>query len=362
MKRKTVGLYDPYLDSMGGGERHVLSILEVLEKEAGYSPILYWDEDETARIQKTLNIAFENLSIQPNIFKTGGTLAKLQVLKHLDRFIYVTDGSYFFSNAKKNYVFCMVPNANLFRNNLVNVLKTRNYSYICNSEFTQSWLTRFGIDAQVLYPYISEEFLNLPLHHTSKEKLIVVVGRFFGHLHSKRQDIAIKAFLELKKHPQFSDYKLVLAGNVLPSDQGYVDSLHQMIGKHPSIEIRTNIPFSEILSLYEQARFYWHCTGYGLDDRKDPERVEHFGITPLEAMAAGCITLCYNAGGPKFFIHSGENGFLFSTTEELIHQCLSITEHGDNLHEMSEKARNYVKKTFTYNHFSKRVLELFDAL
>lgn len=362
MKRKTVGLYDPYLDSMGGGERHVLSMLEVLEKEAGYEPIVFWDEDVSARIVKTLNLNFNNLQFKPNIFKNAGTVSKLTSLKDLDIFIYVTDGSYFFSSAKKNYVFCMVPRPDLFNNTMLNVLKTQNYSYICNSEFTQSWLNKFGVDAQVLHPYISNEFLTLPLSHGTKEKTILVVGRFFAHLHSKRQDIAIKAFLQLKRHPQFSDYKLVLAGNVLESDQGYVDTLHSMIGKNPSIEIRTNVPFSEIMHLYETSRFYWHFTGYGIDDTIEPERVEHFGITPLEAMASGCITFCYKAGGPKSFIHHGENGFLFTTVEELQNQMLEVVEHGTAMHDISERARRYVDTTFTYDHFKKKVLSVFNLL
>jgi glycosyltransferase involved in cell wall biosynthesis len=362
MKRKIAGLYDPYLDSMGGGERHVLSMLEVFEKEADFDSVVFWDEDYSERIKKTLNLTFDHLSFEPNIFKHSGTIGKLNKLNNLDLFIYVTDGSYFFSTAKKNYIFCMVPKPELFNNTVLNVLKTRNFSYICNSEFTQSWLKNYGVDAQVLHPYIADDFLTLPLSHGTKEKNILVVGRFFGHLHSKRQDMAIKAFTELKKNPEFSDYKLVLAGNVLPSDQSYVDTLRAMIGKNPYIDLRTNVSFSGILELYEKSRFYWHFTGYGIDDTKEPERVEHFGITPLEAMASGCITFCYNAGGPKSFIHNGENGFLFSSVEELMKQMSQVLEHGAEMHLISEQARNYVDVTFSYERFKKNTLEVFGLL
>ncbi len=33
MKRKKAALYDPFLDVMGGGEKHILSILKVLEEK-----------------------------------------------------------------------------------------------------------------------------------------------------------------------------------------------------------------------------------------------------------------------------------------------------------------------------------------
>jgi hypothetical protein len=156
MKRKIAGLYDPYLDSMGGGERHVLSMLEVFEKEADFDSVVFWDEDYSERIKKTLNLTFDHLSFEPNIFKHSGTIGKLNKLNNLDLFIYVTDGSYFFSTAKKNYIFCMVPKPELFNNTVLNVLKTRNFSYICNSEFTQSWLKNYGGNAEFTGQQIQE--------------------------------------------------------------------------------------------------------------------------------------------------------------------------------------------------------------
>jgi glycosyltransferase involved in cell wall biosynthesis len=90
--------------------------------------------------------------------------------------------------------------------------------------------------------------------------------------------------------------------------------------------------------------------------------VEHFGITPLEAMASGCITFCYNAGGPKSFIHNGENGFLFSSVEELMKQMSQVLEHGAEMHLISEQARNYVDVTFSYERFKKNTLEVFGLL
>jgi hypothetical protein len=43
---KKAALYDPYLDVMGGGEKHILSILQVLEHE-GYEANVFWDHDLT---------------------------------------------------------------------------------------------------------------------------------------------------------------------------------------------------------------------------------------------------------------------------------------------------------------------------
>ena len=189
MKRKKVGLYDPYLDSVGGGEKHILSVLQVLEQEAGYEPYVFWNNpDITTQFSDKLSLHFANLQYKEDIFASKGDLVKkLTVLKDFDIFIYVTDGSYFFSSAAKNFVFCMVPNPHLFAKTAMNWIKTFNYSFITNSRFTQKHLQQWGIEATVLYPYISPEFIELKNEEQKKENSILVTGRFFEHLHSKRK-------------------------------------------------------------------------------------------------------------------------------------------------------------------------------
>ena len=57
MKRKTVGLYTPYLDIMGGGEKHILSILKVFD-DVGYNTILFWNKDLSLEIKERLKLTF----------------------------------------------------------------------------------------------------------------------------------------------------------------------------------------------------------------------------------------------------------------------------------------------------------------
>ena len=128
-------------------------------------------------------------------------------------FFYVTDGSYFFSGAKKNFVYAMIPDKKLYSQNLINRLKLLNYQFITHSLFTQKWLKKFGIESKVIMPYLDDKLINSDIKFSKKEKIILSVGRFFSHLHSKRQDLIIQAFKKLKvKFKKFSDYKLILAG------------------------------------------------------------------------------------------------------------------------------------------------------
>lgn len=358
MKRKKAALYDPYLDTLGGGERHILSILKVLE-DHGMDVTLFWDKDISDDITTTLNFQFTNLQFAPRFIKKSRT-QRAQTLAQYDIFLYVTDGSYFFSSAKKNYIFSMVPNKALYRMNWLNKIKLLNYSFITNSFFTQKRLAEWGINAEIIYPYIENHLLNLDSTSLKKESIILSVGRFFPHLHSKRQDVLIKFFLKAQaQHPQFSSYKLVFAGGLMPSDQDYFNSLIQLAEGSKSIVFYPNIDSNKLKTLYKKSQFYWHAAGYGVDQLKHPELVEHLGITPLEAMSAGCISFCYKAGGPIELIKDGVNGFLFKNFDDLIKKMLIVMPDKNLQTAIKSNAKTFLKLNFSYDVFKHRVNEVF---
>ncbi|MEI6532698.1 MAG: glycosyltransferase family 4 protein [Candidatus Roizmanbacteria bacterium] len=357
MKRKTVALYDPYLDTLGGGEEHILSFFLILD-ELGYEITIYWDTDLHDAIRERFHLLFKNkIHFKKNIFRKSTVIQKLQELHQYDIFVYVTDGSYFFSSAKQNYIFSMYPDHNLYKMNILNKLKTINYSFICNSNFTKHHLTKWGINAEVLYPLISDQYL----HNTTikKEKIILSVGRFFEHLHSKRQDISISYFKELlKSNIEFCDYTLILAGGLKEEDEMYYKKLQTLAEGNTNITFRPNISYEELLELYKKSEFYWHFAGYDINDEQYPERVEHLGITPIEAMANGCITCCYATGGPKEIITHEKTGFLFKTFDELQSFMLKIQNDTALQHQIRSLANKYVKETFSYSPFKQTVLNI----
>lgn len=357
---KRAALYDPYLDTLGGGEKHILSILRVLEDE-GYEINLFWDKNLQNQIENRFRLQFSRkLKFLPNIFRNSSFhLQKLMVLKDFDIFFYVTDGSYFFSSAGKNFVFCMVPNKNLYNLSLFNKLKLSNFRYITNSVYTQSWLNKWGINPQVIYPYLNQEFTDMRVDNLKKEKVILSVGRFYSHLHSKKQSILTKLFNKLKQsNPLFKNFKLIMAGGLNEEDKPYFNKLQLSINKSPDISLKTNLPYHELLNLYKKSLFYIHMTGYNVDQNKSPERVEHLGIAPLEAMASGCLTFCHDAGGPREIITDRENGFLFKTQEELIKKMLSVLSNPELQTRIKKRAKRFVQDNFNYEIFKKKVKEV----
>jgi glycosyltransferase involved in cell wall biosynthesis len=361
MKKRRVGLYDPYIDTLGGGEKHILSILEVLAND-GYEIDVFWNKNLTKEIKSKFSFqCFKTLKFVPDIFHQHKSiihsLETFRFLKAYDNFFYVTDGSYFFSGAEKNYVFCMVPQKNLYDMNPINKLKTANYRFISNSQYTKKWLDRWGIKNDYLYPYIDDKLINSPTN--KKEKIILCVGRFFPQLHSKQHKIIIETFAKLQlSSPDFKDYKLILAGGLKHEDKTYFEELKNNAKNNPAIIFKPNVPLDKLYELYKLSNFFWHFAGYGIDENIHPEMVEHLGITPLEAMAAGAITFSYNAGGPKEIITDGQNGFLFDNEKEIIGKMQSVLENPEQQQSIRKKANEYIHTNFSFVVFTKKVQKI----
>ena len=121
------------------------------------------------------------------------------------------------------------------------------------------------------------------------------------------------------------------------------------------IELRTNISYQELNDLYGKSSIYWHAAGYDIDENKNPELVEHFGITTVEAMSSGTIPIVINKGGQKEIVSEGEDGYLFETIEELVEKTQSlIALKQDKWNTIKEKAILHAKE-FSVDKFCERV-------
>ncbi|MBI1863099.1 glycosyltransferase, partial [Candidatus Microgenomates bacterium] len=120
-----------------------------------------------------------------------------------------------------------------------------------------------------------------------------------------------------------------------------------------------NVSYDELVSLYETSMFYWHFTGLGVNEREHPERVEHLGITPLEAMAARAVVCCFAAGGPRELIEQGKNGFLFTSEDELISIMKSIKP--EQIKEIAQYGSSYARAHFSYQVFKNSLLKIINT-
>jgi glycosyltransferase involved in cell wall biosynthesis len=155
-------------------------------------------------------------------------------------------------------------------------------------------------------------------------------------------------------------YKLILVGGLKKEDESYFESLKKLADNNQSIIFKPNASYQELIHLYKSSEFYLHTAGFGIDEQKEPQLVEHLGIAPLEAMASGCITFCYNAGGAKEFIVQGKNGFLYNNKEEFISKITSIKNASQNDYlNIRIHAKKTVEDMFSFKTFKRNVMKLF---
>lgn len=354
---KKVALYDPFLETLGGGEKHILSIIEVLA-DAGCEVSIFWDRNLNREIENRFALKHASTyKYLPNIFKNGNPLKTFKLLSEFDYFFYVTDGSYFASGARNNYVFAMVPDPALYRMSIINRLKLWNFKFISNSPFTTKWLFKWRINPVTIPPFLHFNDSNRP--RMAKKKIILSVARFFPHLHSKNQAEVIKTFKKLKQSvPEFEDYRLILAGGLKEEDMDYFSRLESDAKSDRSIVFEPNVSKKRLDELYAEADFFWHFTGLGVDEKINPEMVEHFGIAPIEAMATGAMVFCHNSGGPKEFIVDGKNGFLFNDTQDIVKKMSVIERSPDLKTGIAERAVDTVKKRYNYETFRSKVMAI----
>jgi glycosyltransferase involved in cell wall biosynthesis len=117
-----------------------------------------------------------------------------------------------------------------------------------------------------------------------------------------------------------------------------------------AIEIVTSPDFKTLTDLYGKAKFFWSASGYGEDEEKNPEKVEHFGITVIEAMAGGAVPVIFAAGGHKEIIKDGENGLLWAKEKDLLVDTTLLINNKQRWRNVSESARMGSKK-YGYERF-----------
>lgn len=199
------------------------------------------------------------------------------------------------------------------------------------SKYSDFWVKRYwNRQSTILFPPVdTKSFADGP--DTVREKAILSVGRFFPEHHNKKQYELAATFIKMReRYPEdMKGYRLYLAGGVAdrPEHIEYVEKIKKMAEGHP-IEVMVNISFKELAGLFKKALIFWHAAGLGEDEQMHPEKFEHFGITTVEAMSAGCISVVINKGGQKEIIKDGIDGFFFEDLEELSKITLDIIKGG----------------------------------
>lgn len=336
-------LFDPYLDTLGGGERYVMTVAQILKKH-GWEVDVEWSNEEIRnKLEKRLGLVLSGIRFVPDIKKGRG----------YDLCFWLSDGSIPTLWAQKNILHFQVPFQDVGGKSLFNRLKLRRiHAIVCNSDFTEKFIDKeYGVRSIVVYPPVDVESFS----PGKKENIIISIGRFSQLLQAKRQDVLIDVFKKMVDG-ELRDWKLILAGGSDVGGREYVDELKKQIAGYP-IEIVENQSFNQLKNFYAKAKIFWSASGFRIDEEKEPEKVEHFGITVVEAMAAGCVPIITNKGGHKEIVEDPIDGILWDSPSGLLGSTLTIITNENKRKTIVRNARKKAQ-LFSESRFENEILKL----
>nr|GFA13019.1 alpha-1,3/1,6-mannosyltransferase ALG2 [Tanacetum cinerariifolium] len=215
---------------------------------------------------------------------------------------------------------------------------------LVNSKFTASTfaatfkrLDAQGIKPAVLYPAVNVDQFSPP---NAYKLNFLSINRFER---KKNIDLAISALAMLGS----PDVTLTIAGGFDQRLRENVDYLEQLKvlaeikGVSNQVKFITSCPTAERNALLSDCL----CVIYTPKD-------EHFGIVPLEAMAAHKPVIACNSGGPVETVKDGESGFLCDPTPQSFSLAMAKFLKDPSLAEkMGANARSHVTTTFSTKTF-----------
>lgn len=152
--------------------------------------------------------------------------------------------------------------------------------FIANSRFVASRIERFyGRAATVVYPPVAVSDFS---PNRTVEDFYLLVTQLTPY---KRADLAVRALTKMGK-------KLVVIG-----EGSEFSALRRMAG--PSVQLMGRQPFSVVKDHFERCRAFLY------------PQIEDFGITAVEAQAAGKPVIAFRAGGALETVIEGETGVFF---------------------------------------------------
>jgi glycosyltransferase involved in cell wall biosynthesis len=348
-----IGVYDPYLDTLGGGEKYVLSIASLLSQR--HQVDLFWDDPEILEpAQARFNLDLKKVKIIPNVFSENSSfLKKLKECYKYDVIFYVSDGSIPFLSSKKSFLIFQHPVNWANGKSLKNRIKlARVERLICYTEFVRKHLGRtFDKKIEVLFPPVEK----IGDSTSGKKNVILTVGRFTKGMNRKKHEVLIDAFKKMIERG-LKGWKLVIVGSYLEKDYDLVSDLEKSAQGAP-VEILANASYRSLLECYKGAKIYWHAAGFGEDLNEHPEYAEHFGITTVEAMSAGAVPVVIKAGGQTEIVEAGKSGFLWGSVEELISQTEFLIKDKKLWEKISEESQKRAKM-FSHQKFEERIEDL----
>ncbi|MGD0644267.1 MAG: glycosyltransferase [Candidatus Bathyarchaeia archaeon] len=155
--------------------------------------------------------------------------------------------------------------------------------FLANSRYTADLVKKqLGLNPIVLYPPVDVEKLIDSKSYLNKRNLVLTISRF-----SSEKNLEEIPFVAKRVKADF-----VIMGSIdEPAVYRRLLGLIRDNGVEYKVKLILNAPLNTKIELLQKAKVYFH-----------PMHSEHFGISIIEGMAAGCIPVVQDSGGPKEFV------------------------------------------------------------
>jgi glycosyltransferase involved in cell wall biosynthesis len=199
---------------------------------------------------------------------------------------------------------------------------------IANSKYTKNKIKEFtGSESILLYPPILKTFF-IDDYLPERNNTVVSVGRIAPE---KRFHLIPQIAKLTNKNINF----LIIGIAQSQTELSRIRELSRKNNVTDRVRVLTDVPGDRLREILRTSKVFLHTTF-----------AEHFGVSIVEAMASGCITITHNSGGAKEFVPSK---FRYDTIEEaaeLIDKAM-IDWNSSVASEFALRAKQFSEETFS---------------
>ncbi|MEM2843271.1 MAG: glycosyltransferase [Candidatus Bathyarchaeia archaeon] len=201
---------------------------------------------------------------------------------------------------------------------------------LTNSLFSLSIIKKWtGKNACVVYPPVEVE--KFYFKNEYREDIIVTCSRF-----TPEKNLELIPELA-SKIPKANFY---IFGSTSKTSWEVISEIKKTASKFKvkNVYLKPNAPLNEMLSIYRKAKIYLHTMVN-----------EHFGLSIVEAMASGLAPIVHKSGGPYMDILNGKQGiygFYYKNVNEAANIIKDLLADESKLKRIQDEA---VKRSFLFN-------------
>jgi len=186
---------------------------------------------------------------------------------------------------------------------------------LTNSPFTAKKIAQYlKIEPAVVHPPVDVKKFFSDCAWSDRENKVVSIGMFVPF---KRYNL----LLEVAR--QIPNIQFVIIGAISEDYGDYYQKLRMQ--KPDNVTIRPDVTFDEVKEELASAKAYVHLCP------------EHFGISVVEAAAAGCVPIVYKIGGPAECL--GNAALTWQDLTQLSEHISNLIKDEDLWSELSERAQ-----------------------